>query len=218
MARNRVLGALLAAFLTGVAHAAAEDLLYVSFDDGAQGASRGRPAQVMTTGDLQWTPGRTGKALLARTGATCAYPTPGILFQDSGTLDLWVRPDWDAADGRRHFILADDARAVRIFKHTDGDLYFQADIFEPKRTVLVARGPAHWQAGEWHHVQVAWEGFASAQTAAVVAVYVDGVCLAWSSAAGKPRNPGVVFWLGSECRCFRRYWFCLLRLFCSGEN
>jgi len=102
--------------------------------------------------------GREGKAL-AFTRGGISLPTRGRLAAGAGSVDLWCAPSapWpDDADrtllhvgdtGHRHVTLF--ARKGRLLAVYKGGAEHHASISHDARA---------WTAGEWHHVQMSWEG------------------------------------------------------------
>ena len=180
---------------------AADGVLFeATFDGSCDGRGRAGTVKAATTGAVERVAGHQGRAWRSRPGATCAYATAGVLGQDTGTIEMWVQPAWDASDGVQHYLLVDERRQFKVFKHTSGHLYAQIYLNRPKRAVVAPHGPVSWRAGEWHHVAVAWQGFEGADTDVVAAVYVDGKCIGWNTAVGALAALGKRFWVGSDIR------------------
>jgi len=174
------------------------ELLHLSFDEGFDGVSPQGVVKAVATGNVKLMAGRTGMALSVSETGACEYPSAGVLRRDAGALEMWVRPSWDSADGRRHALLTTGDRAVKVFKHTNSHLYCQVDPSVSKAGALSVHGEVRWRPGEWRRVVIAWRGMESAAAEAVVAIHVDGLPLARGSRMIKARAGDGTFLVGSD--------------------
>ena len=102
-------------------------------------------------------------------GTTTGFAT------DDGTIEFWIRPNWNASEGApaREFykavVTAWDQNAVMVKKHSTQEL--QGFISDPNPGFyrMKTQNPFNWIAGEWHHVFFTWD------SSPVVTLYVDGV-------------------------------------------
>ncbi len=160
--------------LTGLLSAATErdagTPFQLSFD---QGVIAERGVNPVTNIGVRFTAGRTGQAAEFVKGAVLTYPTENHLDPKRGTLDLWVRPNWDSVNafGDRFFWGIDNnpgggGRTVLGFLGKDGKglVYFGGD-----GALGGLAAPVDWRAGQWHHVVVCWD-----QAAKCRALYIDG--------------------------------------------
>ena len=77
----------------------------------------------------------------------------------AGTLELWCKPTWDAADGAEHILFDSVAYGhrsqCRLRKLGDGRLEFA--IADSSVKTHTARGAAPLKAGRWHHIAATWD-------------------------------------------------------------
>ena len=168
-------------------------LLYLPFDGSAYArfAADGYGKASYTT--IDYSPGKRGQA--ARIGSRyypCGLMIPAALDLDKarGSLELWVRLQWDATDPRSgaEKILATDEKA-------DGDAgHFMLRmggpglgfVFRtPSTTLNAGASIADWKAGAWHHVVASWDSGSGLR------LFVDGKLAAeqkgtWDPSATPP--------------------------------
>ncbi len=161
-------------------------LFYASFDETLEpDVSRAGGGEVRTTGHPVLTEGRQGQALRVvsrrRQGrrdpsTTVAYPLPGHLRADQGTLAFWLSAeDWDAADdvlqilfntdGRRRFQIQNNpaTRSSLDFQWYTGR-YINEKVFGFGRvsTPLIlhetlVEGIERMKPGVWYHIAYTWQ-------------------------------------------------------------
>jgi len=117
--------------------------------------------------------GKEGRAGMLLKGAVLAYPTAGNYDPKRGTLDLWIRPNWDSIQpSNDRFFWGVDSdpgtgnRAVLGFlsRNDKGVVYFGGD-----GALGGLSAPVDWRPGEWHHLVVWWN-----QERHCRALYIDG--------------------------------------------
>lgn len=192
MHMNRVLVFLVLSLVSVLSAVAQSPACMIPFDQGFQAESGLEPAQ--QTG-VRMTAGRSGYAAEFTEGAVLTYPAADAFNPACGTLDLWVRPNWDSAAvlGDRFFWGVDSDpgtgnRVVLGFLARDGKgvVYFGGD-----GGLGGLSAPVDWRAGEWHHVTVCWDEEAQCR-----ALYVDDTLRHHIRAGGMPQKADV-FHLGS---------------------
>ncbi|MBM4044986.1 MAG: hypothetical protein FJ279_07725, partial [Planctomycetes bacterium] len=183
-----------------VAKAQPHLLFHAPFDGHAKAICAGGEMAGEAATGLAYAPGKVSQAWQARAGATCTFPSAGLFTGDEGTFECWVQPAWDSNDGQKHYLLADDSRFVKIYKHSDGRLYVQVRLLGEPDTWISAGGRIDWKAGQWHHVVVAWSGVTDRDTPATAAIHVDGVLVAWHQAKGALAPLGKRLWIGSDAK------------------
>ncbi len=110
--------------------------------------------------NAQLVQGRNGKALRFGDASLLEFPTEGNLDRARGTVCLWLKLNWDAAEPSSHALFSDDRKfekgnnsltlwewhvgLLRFDVRDDSDQYLTADV----------KG---WVKGEWHHVAAAWD-------------------------------------------------------------
>jgi len=170
------------------------------FDGHARAASPGGAIEAQTPSPLSYAPGKVGQAWRAQPGATCRLPADGLFASDAGAFDCWAQPSWDSADGKQHYLLADDNHLFKVYKHTDGALYCQIRLLDGPSAWISAGGKVNWKANEWHHVVVSWSGLSKRDTPATAAIYADDRPVAWQQAKGALSPLGRRVWIGSDAR------------------
>ena len=116
--------------------------------------------------------GRFGSGVRIDADDTLAYPMPEGMSVSSGTIEMWVKPDWNSGNPEEanHAIFADsfdDDNGYSFYfmgGNSAGDLHLlgrdsDGDVNYSKKIV--------WKENEWHHVAFTWyEG--------TTIFYVDG--------------------------------------------
>ena len=171
------------------------DLLRCGFDGDAAAVGEAGAIQPSRVKGLNWVKGRSGQAMRIGAEGVCVYPTKGLFPRDTGQIEMWVQPSWVSHDGKRHALFTSGRRRIKLFKHTTGRLYLQAQV---GRKVISVAGRVAWKPGERHHVAVAWKGFGAKETPAVAAVYADGEQVAWGSVPSGAAYPANEVWVGSD--------------------
>ncbi len=117
----------------------------------------GPPAAAKVVGDVEFVPGRRGQAAHFTKAAHVRFTPGAALDPKQGTIEMWVKPDWDAADKKRHafFHTGGGDTHVTIFTTGRGKLLFvykaESDSWHGTQVSI-----AHWRPGQWHHVRAAW--------------------------------------------------------------
>lgn len=163
-------------------------------------------AEPATQTGVRITIGRTGRAAEFVKGAVLTYPLGEEFSPRMGTLDLWLRPNWDSqnAFGDRFFwgIDSDPGAGNRIVlgflgKDGDGVVYFGGD-----GALDGLAAPVDWRAGEWHHVVVCWDAAANCR-----ALYIDDQLRHYTRGGSLPSKqtvfnvgslPCVTRWMGVQ--------------------
>ena len=99
---------------------------------------------------------------------TLTYATESNIQRTPGTIEFWIRPQWNGGDGQSYtFFEVGDGwfNRLRIMKDGANNLRFM--VWDSTTEYGVAYNVGHWKAGEWHHVAATWEG-------TTIALYVDG--------------------------------------------
>ncbi len=183
--------AVLSMLATCVAAALAQDvpdgLLYVAHFDGYAAASWAAGSRAPTIMDptLQLTEGRFGRALSLVPGQSFAIVgDDGNFRPDRGTVEMWVRPNWDGDDGQVHVLFS--ARVERgnylecnkLATNVFGAATGAAGI---GRYVRVDTDISAWRTGEWRHVAFTWGD-------GRLALYVDGELIGEEADSIPPRQ------------------------------
>jgi len=93
------------------------------------------------------------------------YNKPTNYNFDTGTIEFWFRPYWDANDSvkRTFFVLPADSEDkfnyIEIYRNTDNTLIFQIQTFPDenyKHQVVSSADLSSWNTYELHHIAVMW--------------------------------------------------------------
>jgi hypothetical protein len=129
-------------------------------------------------------------------GDLLAYGGDGNITSSQGTLEFWLRPDWNGNDDQNHLVLT---------WGTWGGLLMGKDAGNYWRIIVNRWGPdgtpergaglnvaAEWQAGQWHHCAFTW-------SSEQVQVFIDGVLRSQEPVGFSLPSPGASdFQIGGE--------------------
>jgi len=130
--------------------------------DGAQGEQG-------TANGTSFEPGQYGQGVAFDAGDTLTYTTAGNLDRTAGTIEFWLRPNWDGDDGQDYAFFEVGAswyNGIRLAK--DGADNFRFIVWAGSNEYGVAHWVGDWQAGEWHQIAATWQE-------GEIALYEDGV-------------------------------------------
>ncbi|MBA4378861.1 MAG: hypothetical protein C0395_09475 [Gemmatimonas sp.] len=132
------------------------------------GAAGETPTQATGT---SYAAGVFGMGANLPSGSRLSYNASGNLAAAQGTLEFWVRPDWNGADGQDRIVLAWGTWGGLLVCKDGGDyLRIIVNRWGPGGTSERGAGlsvASEWVAGVWHHCAFTWN-------ASQVQVYVDG--------------------------------------------
>ncbi len=82
--------------------------------------------------------------------------------REQGTVEFWLRPDWDADDGQEHVFFFGsfyvNKHQSRVRKRgADGGNALEFTIVDADNTVHTASGDAPIRADQWHHIAGTWD-------------------------------------------------------------
>jgi hypothetical protein len=128
------------------------------------------------------------------------YPARGNINFRQGTVEFWLKPNWNGDDNGYHYFFAgniDDAKNVNSI-HVSKKYYFDGVILgqidskaatggpEKDRAINEASVPgmgafypssvADWRKGQWHHLAFTWDDQKPA-----LKLYIDGILRATNS-------------------------------------
>ncbi|MFC2134826.1 SBBP repeat-containing protein, partial [Bacteroidota bacterium] len=103
---------------------------------------------------------------------TLTYTSANNFNSSVGTIEMWVKPNWDGNDGIRHYFFdeigtAKNKNRLTLFKSNQN--YLICSIFDDSRTetsasILITT----WITNEWHHIACTWN-----ETRGIT-LYIDG--------------------------------------------
>jgi sugar lactone lactonase YvrE len=121
------------------------------------------------------------------------YPTTSNLSRTAGTIEFWVRFNQEVAAGAIHDLFEFDGPGggIQIVKHSGGNLH--AVMWNATDLTDIHAETGGWQAGEWHHVAMTWQG-------GQMALLVDGFPQASSNTVSLPDSLAETLHIGSSPR------------------
>ena len=137
-------------------------LVYLAHFDEHAGANWavGRRAPALPTWRPRFEDGRFGKALSLGGNAWLAITAnDGNFGRQQGTVEFWLRPNWDGNDGKAHQLFGarvEKGNYLNVNKLDTNTLGAATGAGGVGRYVRVETDVSHWQAGEWHHVAATW--------------------------------------------------------------
>jgi hypothetical protein len=145
-------------------------LLSLGFDNTLSGAQGEAP--LVSTG-VSFSQGVSGAGLSFPAGNQLFYGSAGNINVTEGTMELWIKPNWNGNDSRHHSIV----------RHgSTGGMWIGKDSANNLRLILNRYGSAggsevdtgfniaDWRANQWVHVAFTWSN-----SQKVVRIYVNGV-------------------------------------------
>ncbi len=162
-------------------------LLLLHFDGSYQGAD----GETGTPSGTGFVPGKFGQGVLVDGSDTLSYPSEGNLQAAQGSVEFWVRPEWNGNDSVDHtFFEIGKAwyNRIRIAKDRLDELRFI--VWSDDAEYDVSYSLASWKAGEWHHVAASWGN-------GRMTLYVDGNKVA-ERTMSPPARLGDTLFVGSN--------------------
>ena len=163
---------------------AAEVSFHCPFDDSVEAAVSAGLGYGVCKRD-GYAPGRSGKALhMAADSDRICYVEGGNIDKARGSIELWVKPDWEPGDTTSRAFLWEEAprdpggNAIWLWTH-DGFLRF--DVRDPA-DCYVTHNVRNWPRGEWRHIVATWDCQVG------VALYVDGKLIRSRETTWEPRE------------------------------
>lgn len=194
-----------------------ESTLLLSHFDGTIHADHSAGLGLAEGGGNLLPDGRFGGAISIGDYQTLSFEGRQQFPAPEGTIEFWLRPQWNGNDGRVHSVFnaaGAGQNQLSINKLANGR--FGAGMFGTPAgsdQFVYARADADisdWRAGQWHHVAVCWGGGA-------LSLWLDGRKAASRSGALPPQVPHAqIRLLGSDCALDE---FCISRIVrYSGEG
>jgi hypothetical protein len=141
--------------------------LLLRFNNSTTGVQGETP--IISSG-VTYAAGRVDQGASLSTGDRLTYSHPNNITATQGTVEGWIKPEWNGNDGQTHLLLTwgagggllmgkDGANNWRIILNRYGN------GGQPENGVATNIG--HWVANQWHHVAFSWD-------ASSMKAYVDG--------------------------------------------
>ena len=168
----------------------AETLLLVHFDNSLTGTQ----GEVGTASGVAFADGRYGEGIHVDYGDTLSYLSAGNLDLSQGTVEFWLKPDWNGDDEESYTFFEmgyEWFERMRIMKDGANNLRFM--VWDDDTEYGVAYNVGDWLAGEWHHIAVTWQGD-------TIALYADGLQLGTSAGVSMPAALVDRIYVGSAAR------------------
>ncbi len=154
---KRILFALVV--LLAAAASAADVLLYCPFDGAAEPAAAAGPKFAVFKRS-RYAPGRRGQAIvLTRETTPVTLLEAGNLDKARGSIELWVRPNWNGKDLGDHALLWESGprgvggQVIWLWKYGRN---IRFDVRDPGDHYLLG-SVTRWRAGEWRHIVATWD-------------------------------------------------------------
>ncbi len=145
-------------------------LLSLNFNNTLTGAEGESP--LLSTG-VNFSQGIRGAGLSLPTGNQLFYASAGNINSAEGTIELWIKPNWNGNDSKHHYILQHgNAGGLLIGKDSANNLRLILNRYGAVGGAELDTGVnvADWQANQWQHISFTWS---SSQKA--IRIYVNGV-------------------------------------------
>jgi uncharacterized protein (TIGR03437 family) len=151
----------------------AHTLLRLGFNNSLNGEAGETPTTATGTAFVT---GVSGQGLSLPANNQLFYPSANNINATEGTVECWIKPDWNGNDGQHHWLLQfgvggglligkDSANNLRILLNRLGAA--------PGGETGAGIGISNWQANQWHHIAFSWSNSAKA-----VKLYIDGILVA----------------------------------------
>jgi len=134
--------------------------------DGSYTGAQGEPG--IADGTV-FEPARYGQGVAFDVGDSLTYSTTGNLNRTVGTIEFWLRPNWDGDDGQDYAFFETGHswfNGIRLAK--DAANNFRFFVWAGSTEYGIAHWVGDWQAGKWHHIAATWQE-------SEIALYEDGV-------------------------------------------
>ena len=175
--------------------AASEDIVALPLNGTWRGTVAGQEVKATAVGRTRFVPARGGQGLLLDREGAVKLPLGDRWPVPEGCAELWIQPRFRGADKNRYWLLCDDQKRFRLFKYSNGRLYFQVRCDD--RGVNCA-ATCRWQPGEWRHVAMAWRNFNSGRDDGLMMLFVDGQLVATTAGKFTISKVGPALLIGSD--------------------
>ncbi|MEA3402130.1 MAG: LamG-like jellyroll fold domain-containing protein, partial [Armatimonadota bacterium] len=174
-----------------------EGLLYCAHFDTYAAASWavGSRAPTMLVPAERLVEGRFGRALSLRGNVPYSLVADDGNFRpDRGTVQMWVRPQWDGDDGQVHALFGahvERGNYLNLTKLEDNTLGVATGGAGVGSYIRVQTDISQWQAGDWHHVAFTWGD-------GKLALFIDGEQIGEREESIPPRRAPAAITIGAS--------------------
>ncbi|MGC9317567.1 MAG: LamG-like jellyroll fold domain-containing protein [Armatimonadota bacterium] len=174
-----------------------EGLLYCAHFDSYAAASWavGSRAPAMLVPAERLVEGRFGQALSLRGNVPYSLVADDGNFRpNQGTVQMWVRLQWDGDDGEVHSLFSayvERGNYLNLTKLADNTLGVATGGAGVGSYIRVQTDISDWQAGEWHHVAFTWGG-------GKLALFIDGEQIGEQEESIPPRRAPAAITIGAS--------------------
>jgi hypothetical protein len=166
----RYSGLVLAGML--LASIASADVFEASFDKDLAAQHLGQPLLgELLPGAEMAAEGLRGGGLRVSDKGGAKFRLPEALSLKQGALQLWVKPSFGTRDAARHWLVCDSQARFKIFKHTDGNTYFQ---LRTDTGGVHAKATVSWIPDQWQHLGVTWTNLNSGTDNGLLQLWING--------------------------------------------
>ena len=92
-------------------------------------------------------------------------PSQGLISNKSGTIEFWLKPNWDPTDQEDNFFIHQNNDRIEL-NRTNSQLNLRFGI---NKHVPLTYNISSWSASEWHHIAFSWESEKN------ISLFIDGV-------------------------------------------
>ncbi len=106
--------------------------------------------------NYNYTQGKIGQALKINNSRIIEYPSYENAFARKGTIEFWIKPEWDGDDNKNYPIMS-ICQTFQLIKHEANAIVavLTNDNWTDNR--IIFGSTAAWNAGEWHHIALTWD-------------------------------------------------------------
>jgi len=149
-------------------------LMHLPFEESTKNAVNNQDGSAK---NVVFKQGKEGKGAYFDKSSYLRFPARGNINYRRGTVEFWLKPNWDGDDGGYHYFFAGnitDARNVNSIhaskkRYQGGVILGQIDskadstgraieeAVVPGGRILDPSSVANWKKGDWHHVAFSWD-------------------------------------------------------------
>jgi hypothetical protein len=108
------------------------------------------------------------------------------LVNESGTIEFWVKPGWNASDGNTNYFIQDSNNEINL-NRTGTIIYLKLGL-----NGYLTYNISSWNSSDWHHVGISWQKNKN------LTLNIDGVEVNKTSTSLIITGTGGYFYLGSN--------------------